>query len=255
MPSWQAIDSRPAREQAYAAAREALRLDPDLGEARAILAQQAARSGRWAQAEAQFERALESEPANPTVLHWYAEFLLRVGRLEEASGLASQAVAADPVAPMPRTVSAWAAVIAGHDARAAGEARRAVELGLPSSNIILAWALLRQGRTGQAARAIDAVPRPSAAIDACRRAVVGSIDADDAVRAIVDDPRRDQLALIYHLVCLGMLGQGEAALELVANDTPGIEVAILWAPEFDDVRQTAEFEKRVTAPARASSTR
>lgn len=243
MPSWQAIEGQPARRRAFAAAREALRLDPHLGEARAILAEEARAAGRWTDADRLFEQALRSEPANPTVLHWYAEFLLLTGRLEAANETAQRAVELDPMSPMPRTVRAWSAAIDSRDAEAREHAQRAVELGLSSSNIILAWSSVRQGARRQAAEFLTRLLRPTAAVDACRLALEGEIAVAQAVDALLEDPRDDQLAVIYHLVCLAMLGQPEFALSLIADETPGIEFAILWAPEFNSVRRREAFAK------------
>lgn len=241
MPSWQEVDGEAARFRAYSAAREALRLDPGLGEARAILAEEARAAGQWSAAEGLFERALEDDPHNPSVLQWFAEFQLMRGQLEQAAEKARQAVALDPMSAIANTVQAWAAVIAGRNDEALLHARRAVALGLPSSNIIVAWAERRRGDREAAASALESLLRPSAAIPICRSALLGNASVVEARQAILDSRRSDQLAVIYHLVCLAMLNAGDIALELIDRQSPGIEFAILWAPEFEQLRLTPEF--------------
>jgi DNA-binding winged helix-turn-helix (wHTH) protein/Tfp pilus assembly protein PilF/TolB-like protein len=243
MPSWQAIESESRQVEAFSAAREALRLDPHLGEARAILAEEARAKGNWQDADTLFGQALESEPSNPTVLHWYAEFLLMTGRLEEANDYARRAVELDPMSPMARTVRAWAAVIDDRNEEAVEQAGRAVELGMPSSNIILAWAMVRQGDGVRASAALDDLLRPSAAMEACRLAVEGRLPEEAAVRSVLDDPRHDQMAVIYHLACLAMLDRTDSALAVIPERLPGIEFAILWAPEFSGLRQGFDFHR------------
>ncbi len=241
MPSWQVAEGDSARSRAYSAAREALRLDPELGEARAILAEEARAAGHWSEAEALFERALEHEPHNPTVVQWYAEFLLMRGELERAAVIAQKAVALDPMSAIARTVRAWSAVIGGDDETALEQAGQAVSLGMPSSNIIIAWSQHRRGNDRAAAEALGALLEPTAAVDRCREALHDPDALAGALEAIVESPRRDQLALIYHLVCLAMLGAGDTAPELFGDRTPGIEFAILWATEFKLLRHRPGF--------------
>jgi DNA-binding winged helix-turn-helix (wHTH) protein/TolB-like protein/Flp pilus assembly protein TadD len=242
LPSWQAIGGDPSRQLAYAAAREALRLDPRLGEARAILAQEAREGRRWREAERLYRQALQREPGNPTLAQWYAEFLLLAGRIDEARESARRAVALDPMAPMPRTVLAWSAVIGGRNELALGEARRAVDLGLTSTGIVAAWAAHRLGRERDAARWLEDLLRPSAAVEPCRLAVLGRTSADAALEAMVDEPRRDDLAVIYHLVCAAMLNGDETAIELLEAAPRSMAFAILWAPEFDRLRRGKAFQ-------------
>lgn len=241
MPSWQAIDQRPIRTLAFEAAREALRLEPRLGEARAILAHEARRRGDWTDAERLFRQALNDEPANSTLWQWFAEFLLLTGRLDEAAGSAERAVALDPVAPMPRTVLAWVEVIRGRDAAATNHARRAVRLGMPSSAIIAAWAAARTGESARTARLLASLLRPSAAIEMCRMTVLGGIDAAAAREAVLADVRADDLALIYHVVCLAIIGEPRHAPSLIRRAPESMAFAILWAPEFKAVRQSPAF--------------
>ena len=95
LPSWQTVDPQRARGLAYAAAREALRLEPRLGEARAVLAQQARAARDWETADRLFGEAMRREPTNPTILHWHAEYLLQHGRLDEAANIAERAIETD----------------------------------------------------------------------------------------------------------------------------------------------------------------
>lgn len=241
LPSWQTVTRRPVRSLAFAAAREALRLDPRLGEARAILGHQARERGRWDEAERLYRRALDNEPGNATISQWIAEFLLLSGRLDEAVDRAAQAVELDPMAPMPHTVLAWAAAIDGRNELAAHHARRAIDLGMPSTRIVAAWAAARLGQRRQAAGMLDGLLRPSAAIEPCRSALAGTIDPAEAVRAITDNDRSDELAVIYHTVCLAMLDSANSVDEVAGLAPRSMALAILWAEEFDEFRAGPTF--------------
>jgi DNA-binding winged helix-turn-helix (wHTH) protein/tetratricopeptide (TPR) repeat protein len=78
----------PDDETQYSAkdlARKALALDDSLAEAHASLAYYlSAVDWNWAEAEAEFLRAIELNPNYATAHHWYAYHLASVGRLDEA---------------------------------------------------------------------------------------------------------------------------------------------------------------------------
>jgi TolB-like protein len=67
------------------AAMRALRLDPNLGEAHTALAAVLwLHDWQWEQAQEEFARSLALNPAYPTANHWYAEYLMTMGRHAEA---------------------------------------------------------------------------------------------------------------------------------------------------------------------------
>ena len=78
------------------ALQEAIRLDPDYGEALSNLGLVLAATGRESEAGAYFERAVAAEPENPVALGNFGAFRLNADRLEEAVSLLDRAVALDP---------------------------------------------------------------------------------------------------------------------------------------------------------------
>ncbi|HEU5450341.1 MAG TPA: tetratricopeptide repeat protein [Terriglobales bacterium] len=72
------------RQLATAAARKALQLDPNLGEAHLILGDLAQKQWRWAEAEAEYRRALELNPNDADAYASLAQWLLCHGRIDEA---------------------------------------------------------------------------------------------------------------------------------------------------------------------------
>ena len=75
LPFYSRESSATAFEQAAAAANNALKLEPSLGKAHAVLAFISLKRWDWSTAERQFQLALATEPNDPTIHQWYSEFL------------------------------------------------------------------------------------------------------------------------------------------------------------------------------------
>jgi len=89
---WRAIGS--------AAARQAIRLDPDNAEAHVSLGWFLFFGQDYAAALTAMDRAVELAPDNPTVLDDTAQSLLQVGYIKEAAELSRRAVAIEPLVPI-----------------------------------------------------------------------------------------------------------------------------------------------------------
>lgn len=85
------------RPQVVTASQKALQLDPNLGEAHALLADVYQKQWHWAEAEAEYKRALALN-SNDAVAHLnYANWLVCQGRPEEAVAWAQSALQLDPL--------------------------------------------------------------------------------------------------------------------------------------------------------------
>jgi len=92
------IPPREAWASAEAAGRRALQIDETLAAGHAALALVAYQWGwDWAAADQAFRRALELDPASASTHHWYAHFLMTMGRPQEAQRIASRALQLDPL--------------------------------------------------------------------------------------------------------------------------------------------------------------
>jgi TolB-like protein/tetratricopeptide (TPR) repeat protein len=85
---------------AETSARQALILDPNVGEAHAVLAQINSDRGDFLDAESGFFFAISLEPNEPTPHHWYSILLSKVGRLQAALAQARRAYELDPASPI-----------------------------------------------------------------------------------------------------------------------------------------------------------
>src|SRR2546423_8318663 len=84
-------------EKARDDARKALTIDPDLGEAHASLAHVRLHGWDWEGLDADFRRALELSPAHAIAYYWYAEYLMVMGRADDAITMARAARERDPL--------------------------------------------------------------------------------------------------------------------------------------------------------------
>jgi eukaryotic-like serine/threonine-protein kinase len=127
--SYRGIDLYEAYGRAVAMADRAIALDSDLAEAYA--ARGRVLTSAWAPAEgiaADFKRALELRPNSPDVHQWYAAFLSRQDRHDEALAEMERAVALDPLAPGVRTGFSFVALAGRRYDVAEREAARAMAL-------------------------------------------------------------------------------------------------------------------------------
>ena len=84
---------------AVSAAQTALMLDDSLAEAYAVLGDMARVDRKWDEAEANYLRAIASEPKNSTAHLWYGEYFVMVGRLRDALKEFQIAYQLDPLHP------------------------------------------------------------------------------------------------------------------------------------------------------------
>jgi adenylate cyclase len=130
---------------AETSARQALAIDPNIGEAHAVLAQINADRGDLLDAESGFFFAISLEPNEPTPHQWYSILLMKVGRLDAALAQAKRAQELDPTSPILAVNLANAYLAKGDDDAALRYSKLAAELGLGKkvNDVELAVALRR----------------------------------------------------------------------------------------------------------------
>jgi serine/threonine-protein kinase len=115
--------------KAKMAAMRALRLDPDLGEAHAPLAAALwLYDWQWQEAQEEFRRSLTLNPAYPTANHWYAEYLMTMGRHAEAIVRMKKSQELDPLSLIISVAIGWAFYMARRYDDAVEQLRRTVDL-------------------------------------------------------------------------------------------------------------------------------
>lgn len=147
------LPPKDAFPKAKKAAMGALRLDPDLGEAHtsdaAVLW---LHDWRWPEAGSEFQRSLALNPSHPTASHWYAEYLMTMGRHAEAIERMKSSQELDPLSLIISVAIGWAFYMARKYEEAIEQFRRTVELdpNYPVTYWILGLVLRKMGRYEQA---------------------------------------------------------------------------------------------------------
>jgi tetratricopeptide (TPR) repeat protein len=155
----QYVDAPPdeAWRSVEAAARRALEIDPYSGEAWLVLATMEQLTADDVQgATAMFERAVELAPGYATGRQWYAEYLITIGRIDEAVRQAERAHTLDPQSPI---ITAILGMAYYYDRRYEeairhGRAAREMNPAIPGPHAVLVSAY---GKTGRYSEAIEAV--------------------------------------------------------------------------------------------------
>jgi serine/threonine protein kinase/Tfp pilus assembly protein PilF len=135
------------------AAMRALRLDPELGEARTPLAAVLwLHDWQWEEAEREFTRSLALNPAYPTANHWYAEYVMTMGRHAEAIARMKESQQLDPLSLIISVAIGWAHYMGRRYQEAMEQLQRTVELEphYPATYWILGLLLRKMGRYEQA---------------------------------------------------------------------------------------------------------
>ena len=143
------LPPKDAFPKAKIAAMEALRFDPRLGEAHAPLAAVLwLHDWQWQEAQKEFERGLALNPVYPTANHWYAEYLMTMGRNVEAIARMKSSQDLDPLSLIISVAIGWAYYMAQRYEDAIEQFRRTVELdpNYPVTYWILGLVLRKMGR-------------------------------------------------------------------------------------------------------------
>lgn len=98
-----AIPTNETIKKAGEAAIRAIEIDNTLAEAHTSLAAVREYEWQWADAEAEYKRAIESNPNYATARHWYGVYLSSMGRFDESVRELKVALELDPVSPIINT--------------------------------------------------------------------------------------------------------------------------------------------------------
>jgi TolB-like protein/Flp pilus assembly protein TadD len=114
--------------KAKAAARKALEIDDLLGEACASLAHARLHDWDWSGLDEEFKRAIGLNPGHAIVYHWYSEYLMAMGRLDESIAIIKQGQETDPISPVIASTLGFALLFARKYDLAIEQFRKTLEL-------------------------------------------------------------------------------------------------------------------------------
>jgi TolB-like protein/DNA-binding winged helix-turn-helix (wHTH) protein/Flp pilus assembly protein TadD len=147
------VPSREALSQAKEAALKAIELDDTLAEPHVSLAFIAeTHEWDWATAEQEYRRALQLNPDDARAHHWYAGYLMYVGRFDEGIAEEQRARELDPLSLPINNALAGRLLVAGRFDQALSQLRETLELDshFAPTHQTLGWAYLNKGRYQEA---------------------------------------------------------------------------------------------------------
>ena len=240
------------RPQIVSAARKALEIDPSLAEGHVLLAAVAQQQWRWAEAEAEYRRALELTPNDSDAYVGLAQWLLCHGRLDEALTSAQHARELDRFGFSAGGI-AWILFHSRRYDEAVHELRSALDVhpNDVGSLWLLGFTLVIKGQASEAVpmleRAAVLADRSSGFIDVLGAAYARAGRRADALRILAELKRRKQhgyvAAASFVIVYLG-LGENEQAfawLEEAYKEQSNMLQFVKVHPLFDPLRGDPRF--------------
>ncbi|HEY1469176.1 MAG TPA: tetratricopeptide repeat protein [Candidatus Acidoferrum sp.] len=254
------------RPKTIIAARKALELDPELAEARVLLANALQKDWRWEEAESEYRRALELSPNDAAAHAGLADWLLCQGRREEALASARRAQELDPL-EFDGTQVGWILFQAHRYDEAIRELRTAVtmEPNNPMALWFLGYALIGAKRFDEAITTLEKAAsfsdRSSAVLGVLVHAYASAGRRAQALRVVGELQQRRQkgyvppAAFLNAYLGLGDKEQAFAWMERCAEERSNILQFLKVHPFFDPLRDDprfAEFLRRANlSPAPA----
>jgi TolB-like protein len=241
-----------SRPKSLAAARKALEFDPELAEARVLLADSLQKDWHWAEAEAEYKRAIELSPSDAGAHQGLASWLMCQGRIEEALAWSRRAQELDPLTFHGQQVG-WILFHARRYDEAIRELRNAltVEPENPLSMWFLGFALIGAEQFDEAIRILEKAAsmsdRSSAVLGVLVHAYAGGCRRTEALRVLDELHRRRHrgyvppAAFLNAYLGLGDKEQAFAWLERSAEERSNIMQFLKVHPFFDPLRDDPRF--------------
>jgi tetratricopeptide (TPR) repeat protein len=253
-----------------AAARAALKLDPDLAEAHTPLAALLwLHDWQWEEAQTEFKRSLELCPTYATANHWYAEYVMTMGRHEEAMARMKKTQDLDPLWLIINVAVGWAFYNARRYDEAIEQLRRTIELepNYPITYWILGLLLRKTGLYDLAIAEGEKGVKLSGGSPLMRAALAhtcGAAGRTTEARQILDDltslAKQKYVAPYFFAGIHIGLGEGERAIEYLEKSYEEHSHWLIYLhidPSLDGLRDNPRFQdllQRVGLPALTIST-
>jgi TolB-like protein/Tfp pilus assembly protein PilF len=238
------------------AALLALALDDNLAAAHSSLAAvKAAHDWDWAGAVTEFQRALDLDPRDPTILQRYAAFLSALGRAEEALLAIQRALALDPLSLGLGSDLAWNFYLARHCVPAIEHCRRTLEMEptFSPARLTLALALQQAGQHREALATLREIARTAgddpAVVAALgyAHAVAGSpTPARRALKRLQTTAGGDPIPPCLRAIVHAGLGEIEPALDALDTAAEQRDIRLVWLkvdPRYDPLRPHPQFQR------------
>jgi TolB-like protein/tetratricopeptide (TPR) repeat protein len=258
------LPPKEAFSKGKADAMTALRLDPDLAEAHTALAALFwLHDWRWKDAETEFKRSLQLGPTYATANHWYAEYLMTMGRNEEAMARIEHSQELDPLSLIINVAVAWALYHARRYEAAIEQLRRTLELdpNYPVTYWILGLLLRKTGHYELAIREGEKGVKLSGGSPLLRAALAHTLAAagrtKEALQTLDDLKKLAKQRYVSPYFFAGIhvgLGEDDCAIEYLEKAYEERSHWLIYLhidPSMDSLRYHARFQdllRRVALP-------
>ena len=236
----------------------AIRLDSTLAAPHAALGSILKYEHHWAEAEAEFKRAIALEPGYPTTYQWYSRMLASLGRNSEAVTLAEQARKLDPLLPILNLNLGTIQLYSGRYTAADSTLKSTIMMdpANPAPRFTYSTLLVLKKNYSAAVAQLDtAISFTNNSMNIQRlmiyRALARAYGGDTAAaRASLDQVRRNPRngELGYEISLLHMsLSEKDSAIKWVAHflSGPFSDPFFFRVPFFDSVRDNPKFKSAI----------
>jgi pentatricopeptide repeat protein len=240
------------RPKVISAARKALELDPSIAEAHVLLAGTEQEQWQWAEAEAEYRRALELNPSDAAAHNGLAQWLLCMGRTEEALAWAQRGRELDPLSFSSGGIG-WILFQSHRYDEAIHELRSvlAVQADDAGALFVLGFALIANNQPGDAIPVLEKASslsnRSPAVIGVLIRAYAHAGRRSDALRLLDELKNRKKTkyvpagAFVHAYLGLGDNEQAFVWLEEAYKEQSNILQFLKVHPYFDPLRADPRF--------------
>ena len=235
------------------AIQKALQLDPELAEAHVLLGDALQKQWQWAEAEAEYRRALDLNASDATAHSGLAVWLLCQGRTEEALAWAKRGRELDPLAVSGGTIG-WILFQSRRYDEALREWRSVLAVHPDDAGILwdLGFVLIAKDQPDEAIpfleKAVSLSDRSSAIIGVLIRAYAHAGRRADALRLLAELKKRKQQGYVPPAVFVNAylgLGENEEAFTWLEQSYTEHSNILLWIkvhPYFDPIREDPRFK-------------
>jgi serine/threonine protein kinase/tetratricopeptide (TPR) repeat protein len=238
-----------------AAAMTALQLDPDLAEAHTPLAAVLwLHDWHWGEAQTEFKRSLELCPTYPTANHWYAEYVMTMGRHAEAIAKMKNGQDLDPLSLIINVAVGWALYFGRRYDEAIEQLQRTIELepNYPVTYWILGLLFRKMGRYEPAIREGEKAVKLSGGSPLMRAALAHTLAAagrtKEAVQTldVLTQLAKQKYVAPYFLAGIHVgLGENDRAIEYLEKSYEERSHWLIYLhidPSMDGLRNNPRFQ-------------
>ncbi|HEY6189038.1 MAG TPA: protein kinase [Pyrinomonadaceae bacterium] len=242
-----------AMPQAKAAAIRALEIDETLAEAHASLAViKAFYDWEWAEAEKEYQRAIEYNPGYASAHHWYGWYLALMGRLDQAIAEITQAYELDPGSLEINTDLGLSFFLARQYDQAIEQFRKSIEMdqSFINGHFFLGWAYEQKGDAGKAIEEfqkvlqIDDAPFYLAALGHAYASSGQRAEAERVLAELKERQQRTHVSPYDFTIIYTAVGERDLAFACLEKAFETRSEALVWLkvdPRLDQIRTDPRF--------------